>query len=277
MSEALIRARGLGVTRNGREILQKADLTLDAGKIVTLIGPNGAGKTTLVRAVLGLIKIDEGSIEKAPGLRIGYMPQKLHIDASLPLTVARFLALGGKPRAALDEILQLTGITGQINQPMQSLSGGETQRVLLARALLRDPQLLVLDEPVQGVDVTGQSALYALINEIRNRRQCGVLLVSHDLHLVMATTDTVICLNQHVCCHGHPEQVTNDPAYLALFGEITGNTNAPQVAIYTHHHDHQHDAHGNVIHSGKSKLHRHGPGCNADHSQGASCEHHHHD
>lgn len=278
MNEVLIRARSLSVARSGRQILQQADLTLEAGKIVTLIGPNGAGKTTLVRAVLGLIKVDQGSIEKVPDLRIGYMPQKLHIDASLPLTVARFLALGGKPRVALDEILQLTGITALINQPMQSLSGGETQRVLLARALLRDPQLLVLDEPVQGVDVTGQSALYALINEIRNRRHCGVLLVSHDLHLVMATTDTVICLNQHVCCHGHPEQVTNDPAYLALFGEITGNTSAPQVAIYTHHHDHQHDTHGNVIHSGKDKLlHRHGMDCSAGHSHGASCEHHHHD
>jgi zinc transport system ATP-binding protein len=149
---------------------------------------------------------------------------------------------------------------------MQSLSGGETQRVLLARALLRDPQLLVLDEPVQGVDVTGQSALYALINEIRNRRHCGVLLVSHDLHLVMATTDTVICLNQHVCCEGHPEQVTNDPAYLALFGESLGLNNPPQVAIYTHHHDHQHDAHGNVINAKPgAQVHRHGNHCGHDH------------
>jgi zinc transport system ATP-binding protein len=247
MNKWLIKARGLGVIRNGRQILQNADLDLAAGKIVTLIGPNGAGKTTLVRAVLGLIKADQGSIEKAPGLRIGYMPQKLHLDASLPLTVARFLALGGKPRVDLAEILQLTGIDKLVDLPIQSLSGGETQRVLLARALLRDPQLLVLDEPVQGVDVAGQSALYALINEIRNQRHCGVLLVSHDLHLVMATTDTVICLNQHVCCHGHPEQVTNDPAYLALFGDVIGAQVAPQVAIYTHHHDHQHDAHGNVI------------------------------
>lgn len=271
MGNVLITASGLGVIRNGRQILQQADLTLEAGKIVTLIGPNGAGKTTLVRAVLGLIKVDEGKIEKTPDLRIGYMPQKLHIDVSLPLTVARFLALGGKARADLNEILQLTGITALVGQPMQSLSGGETQRVLLARALLRDPQLLVLDEPVQGVDVTGQSALYALINEIRNRRQCGVLLVSHDLHLVMATTDTVVCLNQHVCCQGHPEQVTNDPAYLALFGESNGNAPSPQVAIYTHHHDHQHDTHGNVIQPAKSKLiHRHGSGC------GDNCEHHHH-
>ena len=264
MSEVLIKARNLGVVRNGRHILQRADLTLESGKIVTLIGPNGAGKTTLVRAVLGLIKVDEGEIIKAPDLRIGYMPQKLHIDASLPLTVARFLALGGKARVDLAEILELTGIDKLINMPMQSLSGGETQRVLLARALLRDPHLLVLDEPVQGVDVTGQSALYALINEIRKRRQCGVLLVSHDLHLVMATTDTVICLNQHVCCEGHPEQVTNDPAYLALFGEVLGATNPPQVAIYTHHHDHQHDAHGNVIKT-KPGAHVHTSSCGHDH------------
>ncbi len=278
MSDVLVRARGLGVARDGRQILQQADLTLEAGKIVTLIGPNGAGKTTLVRAVLGLIKVDEGWIEKSSDLRIGYMPQKLHLDASLPLTVARFLDLGGRPRVPLDDILQLTGIAALINYPMQSLSGGETQRVLLARALLRDPQLLVLDEPVQGVDVTGQSALYALINEIRNRRHCGVLLVSHDLHLVMATTDTVICLNQHVCCHGHPEQVTNDPAYLALFGEMTGNADTPQVAIYTHHHDHQHDTHGNVIRKGGGLLlHSHSVGCSGNHSDGDSCEHAPHD
>lgn len=266
MTDYLIKARGLSVIRNGRQILQRADLTLEAGKIVTLIGPNGAGKTTLVRSILGLIKVDEGEILKAPDLRIGYMPQKLHIDASLPLTVARFLALGGKARADLTEILALTGIDKLINLPMQSLSGGETQRVLLARALLREPQLLVLDEPVQGVDVTGQSVLYALINEIRNRRQCGVLLVSHDLHLVMANTDTVVCLNQHVCCEGHPEQVTSDPAYLALFGEPSSATNPPQVAIYTHHHDHQHDAHGNVIKSkAASHSHAHTNSCGHDH------------
>ena len=254
MSEPLISARGIGVRRGDRYLVKNADLTLEAGKITTLIGPNGAGKTTLVRSVLGLIKVDEGTIARRSGLRIGYMPQRLNIDASLPLSVARFLALGGKPKVELSEILQLTGITQLQQTPMQSLSGGETQRVLLARALLRDPQLLVLDEPVQGVDVTGQAALYGLINEIRKRRECGVLLVSHDLHLVMATTDTVVCLNQHVCCHGHPEKVTSDPAYLALFGDSL----KPQVAIYTHHHDHQHDAHGNII------THRHGTDCEHD-------------
>lgn len=275
MPNFLLKASGLSVIRNGRHILQNAGLTLEAGKIVTLIGPNGAGKTTLVRSVLGLIKVDQGVIEKAPDLRIGYMPQKLHIDASLPLTVTRFLALGGKPRVNLDEILRLTGITQLVSMPMQSLSGGETQRVLLARALLRDPQLLVLDEPVQGVDVTGQSALYALINDIRRTRHCGVLLVSHDLHLVMATTDTVICLNQHICCHGHPEQVTADPAYLALFGEqFAAGQPSPQVALYTHHHDHQHDVHGNVIKGAvpktESLIQTHSGQC------GDHCEHDHH-
>lgn len=260
MSEPLITARGLGVKRSDRYILRAADLTLEAGKIVTLIGPNGAGKTTLVRSVLGLIRIDEGSIERRAGLRIGYMPQKLHIEASLPLTVARFLTLGGKPRLSLEEVLALTGIEHLRMMPMQLLSGGETQRVLLARALLRDPHLLVLDEPVQGVDVTGQATLYGLINDIRKQRQCGVLLVSHDLHLVMATTDTVICLNQHVCCHGHPETVTNDPAYLALFGASL----KPQIALYTHHHDHQHDAHGNIIRQDKMP-HQHDLACEHDH------------
>ena len=262
MTQALIRARGVGVIRSGRHLIKNADLTLEAGKIVTLIGPNGAGKTTLVRSVLGLINIDEGKIERAPELRIGYMPQKLHLDASLPLNVERFLLLGGKPRADLAEIQQLTGIQKLGKTPMQLLSGGETQRVLLARALLRDPQLLVLDEPVQGVDVSGQSALYALINDIRKARNCGVLLVSHDLHLVMATTDTVICLNQHVCCQGHPDKVTTDPAYLALFGAGLSDSAKPQVALYHHHHDHQHDAHGNVI--------KGGVGCSD------SCEHDHH-
>jgi zinc transport system ATP-binding protein len=253
LAQPLLEACGVGVVRNGRQLLINANLTLEAGKIVTLIGPNGAGKTTLVRSVLGLIKIDQGTITRAKALRIGYMPQKLHIDASLPLSVERFLTLGGAPRTDLKETLQLTGVQHLIKTPMILLSGGETQRVLLARALLRDPQLLVLDEPVQGVDVSGQSALYALINSIRKARNCGVLLVSHDLHLVMATTDTVVCLNQHICCYGHPSQVTNDPAYHALFGANyigKDQEHQPQVALYTHHHDHQHDTHGNVVKGG---------------------------
>jgi zinc transport system ATP-binding protein len=265
MSELLLEAKSVSVKRQGRFLLQKADLQLYQGKITTLIGPNGAGKTTLVRSLLGLLKTDEGSIWRSANLRLGYMPQKLHLDASFPLTVERFLTLAGKPLTDMQEVLSLTAVDHLLKSPMQHLSGGETQRVLLARALLRKPQLLVLDEPVQGVDITGQAALYELIHQIRNQRGCGVLLVSHDLHLVMATTDTVVCLNQHICCQGHPEQVTNDPAYIALFGDQPER--AAAMAIYTHHHDHQHDAHGKVIritakHSG--------------HDCGDHCEHDHH-
>ena len=250
----LISGKDLSLKFGERNILSDVSLSINKGEIVTLIGPNGAGKTSLVRVVLGLQKPTSGQLVRQNKLRIGYMPQKLHIEASLPLTVKRFLRLAAKDQQAIEESLQLTGIPQLIDSPMQSLSGGETQRVLLARALLRKPDLLVLDEPVQGVDVAGQSALYRLIAEIRDQRGCGVLMVSHDLHLVMAATDTVICLNQHVCCHGHPESVTEDPAYLELFGQTTQSG----IAIYTHHHDHDHDMHGDV---------------KDDHSH--SCEKHH--
>ncbi|MDO3381759.1 zinc ABC transporter ATP-binding protein ZnuC [Gilvimarinus algae] len=240
--ELLVQTRQLSVERGGRTLVDSADLALHAGEILTLIGPNGAGKTTLVRAILGLGNITRGELYLKPGLRIGYMPQTLHIDASLPLTVARFLTLGGGDKHRAQRALERTGAAGLLHQPMQALSGGETQRVLLARALLRNPQLLVLDEPVQGVDVSGQAALYALINELRHELGCAVLLISHDLHLVMANTDTVVCLNGHICCHGHPEQVTNDPAYLELFGHRA----QAQIALYTHHHDHAHDQCGEI-------------------------------
>ena len=233
----LLEARDINVVRGDRDILKNADLTLRSGQIVTLIGPNGAGKTTLVRVVLGLMEASSGHIQRSPKLRIGYMPQKLHIEPSLPLTVDRFLDLTGCDTSEKITNLGLTGVEHLRYSPMQQLSGGETQRVLLARALLKNPQLLVLDEPVQGVDIAGQAALYQLISRIRDERQCGVLMVSHDLHLVMASTDTVVCLNQHVCCHGHPEKVSADPAYLELFGQAANAS----VAVYTHHHDHSHD------------------------------------
>ena len=254
--KVLLQARQLSVIRNQRRLVDCADLTVHAGEIVTLIGPNGAGKTTLVRAILGLMPYNRGELIQQPGLRIGYMPQKLHIDPSLPLTVKRFLALGGGKAADINHALARTGAAHLPEQHLQALSGGETQRVLLARALLRNPQLLVLDEPVQGVDVAGQAALYALINELRHELGCGVLLISHDLHLVMANTDTVVCLNGHVCCHGHPSQVTADPAYLELFGHRA----EAQIALYTHHHDHAHDACGELHHDLTADAdHRHEP------------------
>jgi len=216
MNTALIRLEHVAVTLAGQNVLENIQLSVNPGEIVTLIGPNGAGKTTLVRSVLGLLKPTSGSVWRRPKLRVGYMPQKLHVDATLPLSVLRFLRLvPGVDRARALAALNEVGAEKVIDSPLQGISGGEMQRVLLARALLREPELLVLDEPVQGVDVAGQAELYSLITRLRDRHGCGVLMVSHDLHLVMSTTDQVVCLNRHVCCSGHPEQVSNDPAFVS--------------------------------------------------------------
>ncbi len=240
----LIEGHGLAKAFAGRTVLHDVAIRVDPGEIVAIVGLNGAGKSTLVRILLGLLGPDAGRVVRRAGVRIGYMPQRLPVDPALPLTVSRFLALGGRhgaPRiqAALDEV----GAGRLGDDAVQTVSGGELQRVLLARALLREPDLLVLDEPVQGVDVTGQSALYRLIGDIRERHGCGVLMVSHQLHLVMAATDWVICLNNHVCCAGQPESITRHPEYLALFGEQV----ATGLAVYAHSHDHVHDAAGNVV------------------------------
>ncbi len=261
MSEPLIRLQQVSVGFRQESVLENVQLAVNAGEIVTLIGPNGAGKTTLVRVVLGLLKPDSGSVWRKPKLRIGYMPQKLTVDPTLPLSVLRFLRLvPGVDRAAALAALAEVGAEQVIDSPLQNISGGELQRVLLARALLREPELLVLDEPVQGVDVAGQAELYRLITELRDRHGCGVLMVSHDLHLVMSTTDQVVCLNRHVCCSGHPEQVSGDPAFVELFGQ-----DAQSLAIYHHHHDHSHDLHGAVISPAgltiHSPAHVHGPNC----------------
>ncbi|MEW7986899.1 MAG: zinc ABC transporter ATP-binding protein ZnuC [Candidatus Thiodiazotropha endolucinida] len=239
----LVAAREISVNLQGRQLLENVSLKVDPGEIVTLIGPNGAGKTTLVRIILGLLKADAGEVILRPNLHIGYMPQQLALSDNMPLTVSRFLSLGTERRdIEIKEIINQLSIARLMQQPMQRLSGGERQRVLLARALMRRPDLLVLDEPVQGVDVTGQAALYSLITEIRDRFGCGVLMISHDLHLVMVTTDQVLCLNQHVCCSGHPESVSQHPAYLELFGAPASS----RLAVYTHHHDHTHDIHGDI-------------------------------
>ncbi|KDE41376.1 Zinc ABC transporter, ATP-binding protein ZnuC [Nitrincola lacisaponensis] len=234
----LIRLDQVSVRFAREDVLSQVSLALHDDCITTLIGPNGAGKTTLVRVVLGLIKPSSGKLWKAPGLRVGYMPQKLHIDRTMPLTVKRFLHIGLKPDShRLTQTLDQVGAGHLLKNSFHDLSGGETQRVLLARALLRDPQLLVLDEPVQGVDVNGQTELYQLISAIREQRKCGILMISHDLHLVMSSTDHVICLNRHVCCSGHPERVSNDPTFIELFGR----SQAQAFALYNHHHDHRHD------------------------------------
>ncbi|MCK9467814.1 MAG: zinc ABC transporter ATP-binding protein ZnuC [Porticoccaceae bacterium] len=247
----LVSVRNLYLGFAGRTVLEDVSLDLEAGQILTLIGPNGAGKTSLVRVILGLQKPGSGTLRFSHRLRVGYMPQKLHIDATLPLSVAGFLALADRNPQRGRDALERVEIPHLLHQPVTSLSGGETQRVLLARALLRQPELLVLDEPVQGVDITGQEALYRLITRIRNETGCAILMVSHDLHLVMAATDRVICLNRHVCCQGTPEIVSVDPAYTELFGVRT--------ALYTHHHDHEHSLHGKVT-SGSDTCggHHHG-------------------
>jgi zinc transport system ATP-binding protein len=240
----LARLEGIDVRFGRNHVLQNISMELHRNCITTLIGPNGAGKTTLVRVVLGLIKPSSGTVWREPDLRIGYMPQKLHIDQTFPLTVERFLQTArSRDNASLEKALADVGALRLLKQSIHSLSGGETQRVLLARALLQDPTLLVLDEPVQGVDINGQIELYKLIARIRDQRGCGVLMISHDLHLVMSSTDHVVCMNRHVCCSGHPEQVSSDPTFIEMFG-VPG---AESLALYSHHHNHVHNAHGDVI------------------------------
>jgi len=239
--QILVEAKAISLSLSGRKILDAVDLSVHAGEILAMIGPNGAGKTTLVRVVLGLLKPDGGQLFSAPDLRIGYMPQRIVVDSILPLTVQRFLTLSHRAtEQQLRQVLDEVGVERLLKSPVQHISGGEMQRVMLARALLRAPDLLVLDEPVQGVDVTGQAELFDLIANIRDRHGCGILMVSHDLHLVMAKADHILCLNHHVCCFGHPEAVSSDPSYLELFGSH------PSMALYTHKHDHRHDLHGGV-------------------------------
>lgn len=243
MSQTLISLNNISLAYRERTVLSNISLDLNPGEIMTLIGPNGAGKTTLVRIALGLQKPDSGQRTIKRGLRIGYMPQKLYVDNTMPLTVKRFLSLTNQPVSDIKNALGKTGVGHVINSPVQSLSGGELQRTLLARALLHNPHLLVLDEPVQGVDVNGQKELYQLITGLRNEQNCSVLMVSHDLHLVMASTNSVVCLNRHICCSGPPQQVRRDPAYIKMFGG-----ESDELAVYTHHHDHEHTVDGNVVH-----------------------------
>ena len=255
----LIAARGLSLSRGARPILDNIDLDIAPGEIVTVIGPNGAGKTTLVRVLLGLEKPDQGTVQRRSNLTIGYAPQRFDRDPAIPMTVARFLTLATTATAArIAEVLHEVGAGRVATQQLHGLSGGELQRVILARALIRDPELLVLDEPVRGVDYVGEAELYSLIGRIRTTRGLGVLLISHDLHVVMAQSDRVVCLNRHVCCHGIPETVAQHPEYVRLFGPET----ARAFAIYTHDHDHAHDLGGAPIAAAEGAsphAHQHSP------------------
>lgn len=253
MGEPLLRLEQATVDFAGTAAVDRVDLTINPGDIVTLIGPNGAGKTTLIKAVLGIQPLSSGRVIRQKGLRTGYMPQRLELQPTLPLTVERFLAFTGADPAQIRGALKRSKVDHLVRSSIHTLSGGEMQRLLLSRALLRKPHLLVLDEPAQAVDVNGQAAMYDLIRSLRDELNCAILMISHDLHLVMASTDRVICLNQHICCSGAPEQVSNDPAFTELFGQRV----AESLAVYHHHHNHQHGLHGEVVSEGSCQEHSH--------------------
>lgn len=233
----LIAADHICVRYGGAEVLHDVSIAVHPGEIVTIVGPNGSGKSTLLRALLGIVPVAQGGVKRVPGLRIGYVPQRLALDRSLPMTVRRFLSLPVRVSDALAvQALARVGVLGVEGAQMASLSGGQLQRVLLARALLSDPQLLVLDEPTQGLDQPGEAGFYQLIEDVRAASGAAVLMVSHDLHVVMAASDRVICLNGHVCCEGTPHVVSSAPEYRALFGLGTQGA----LALYQHVHDHDH-------------------------------------
>ena len=253
MGNFLVEMRHAGYCRTDKWLVRGVDLTVSKNEIVTLIGPNGSGKSTSLKLALGLLSPSEGTVEKPSSVRVAYLPQKLAIDAFLPLSVNRLMSLTSRPKEKqVERALAMTGVSHLAHQQVQSLSGGELQRVLLARAIVRQPDLLVLDEPVQGVDFSGEIALYELIREIHKELGCGVLLVSHDLHLVMAATDKVLCLNGHVCCTGTPELVAQSLDYRRLFGERA----AKSLAVYQHHHDHTHLPDGRVVHAEGAASHQ---------------------
>lgn len=235
---SLIAAENISVKYGAAMVLRNVSLAIAPGEIVTVVGPNGSGKTTLLRLLIGAATPATGRIRHKPGLRIGYVPQKLHIDGTLPITVERFLRLpGGTKRQACEQALERAGVPALSRRQMSDLSGGQFQRVLLARALINEPDLLLLDEATQGLDQPGSAAFYLQIEEVRQKTGCAILMISHELHVVMAASDRVICLNGHVCCEGTPENVSAAPEYRALFGSGTGGA----LALYRHEHDHTHD------------------------------------
>jgi len=256
MSPPLIQTQALSFAVSGKTILNHIDVAIHPQEIVTIIGPNGAGKTSLLRLMLGLESPTKGEITRRSELTIGYLPQRFTIDASLPLAVERLLTLTRPATTVqIDQVLDEVKAKHLRKAQVSTLSGGELQRVLLARALIGQPDLLILDEPTQGVDMTGEAEFYRLIADLRTARGCAVLLVSHDIHLVMAATDRVICLNRHICCHGLPDAVGRDPEFLRLFGSKA----AEAFALYIHHHDHDHDLTGDI--KPAASTHIHGPDC----------------
>ena len=250
---SLLSAENLGVRFGGAEVLKGVSLRLEPAEIVTVVGPNGSGKSTLLRALLGIQRLSSGRVMHQPGLRLGYVPQRLAIDRTMPMSVRRFMSLPKRcSDAAAAAALARCGVAKVALHQLVDLSGGQLQRVLLARALLNSPDLLVLDEPTQGLDQPGEAAFYRLIEEVRRDTGAAVLLVSHDLHVVMAASDRVICLNGHICCEGAPHVVSKAPEYRALFGLGTQGA----LALYRHDHDHNHG-----LGHAPGEGHVHGPGC----------------
>ena len=235
---SLIQVEDLSVRYGARTALSRVSLRVEPSEIVTIVGPNGSGKTSLLRAIIGAIKPFQGRVVQASSLKIGYVPQKLHIDETLPITVSRFLKLsGGVTAADIDYALTQAGVPELEKAQLSQLSGGQFQRVLLARALIAKPDLLLLDEATQGLDQRGSASFYQQIETVRQNTGCAVLMISHELHVVMSASDRVICLNGHVCCEGTPAVVASAPEYRALFGTGTGGA----LALYRHEHDHGHD------------------------------------
>ena len=246
MNNSLIQLNNCGILRNHKWLVKGVSLTVDRGQIVTLIGPNGSGKSTTAKMALGIMKPDEGDNTIKENLKISYVPQKLEIDWSLPLRVIDFMNLiENYEHSIVNEMLTITGIQHLQNEDVRNLSGGEFQRLLMARAIAKKPDFLVLDEPVQGVDYAGEIALYQIIQDIRKNFNCGILLISHNLHVVMSQTNHVICLNGHICCSGEPKSIVKNPEYIKLFGENMD----PTLAFYKHEHDHHHHPDGSVDHS----------------------------
>ena len=242
----MVSLENAGVCRDGRWLVRGVDVSIAQGEIITFIGPNGSGKSVTAKLLLNVLQVDEGKRSQRGDLHIGYVPQKISIDWTLPLTVERFMSMTAKlSKQQIDENLERTSVLHLKKSQIRHLSGGEMQRVLLARAIARKPNFLVLDEPMQGVDFAGEIALYELITEIRNELQCGVVLISHDLHVVMAETNHVICFNGHICCQGVPDAVAETSEYQHLFGERAVGA----LAVYNHAHDHQHLPDGTVRHS----------------------------
>ena len=239
----LIALENAGVMKDRKWLVRGITMSVSLGEIVTLIGPNGSGKTTTAKIALGLWNISEGIAKRKNNLRVGYVPQKLQIDWTVPINVNRFMSLTNKiSNKDIEFALSLTDTRHLAREEMRGLSGGELQRVMVARAIALSPQLLVLDEPVQGVDFRGEETIYNLIEETRKKINCGILLISHDLHMVMSATDRVICLNGHICCSGTPNFVANTPEFRELFGERM----AKSLAVYKHNHDHEHRIDGSI-------------------------------